>query len=121
MCVPLCWLVERLTHGWERAGAPVIVIFAASGRPQPSSNLGVDPNEDVEELFDEPDVLDAKVEQLARKVKSADRVVVFTGAGISTSAGVCHMLHSHLPLVFCFAVVVVVVYIVTLSLRIHPR
>lgn len=60
----------------------------ASGRPQPSSNLGVDPNEDVEELFDEPDVLDAKVEQLARKVKSADRVVVFTGAGISTSAGV---------------------------------
>jgi len=40
------------------------------------------------ETFDGPDVVETKVSQLASWVASARHVVVYTGAGISTSAGI---------------------------------
>ena len=40
------------------------------------------------EFFDSPKVLDEKVEKLAMMVLSSEHMVSFTGAGISTSAGI---------------------------------
>ena len=40
------------------------------------------------ELFESPGVLRAKVEELARWVAGAKKVIVFTGAGISTACGI---------------------------------
>ena len=44
--------------------------------------------DEVRELFDDPDVLHAKVKQLAHWIRESNRTVAFTGAGISTSAGI---------------------------------
>jgi hypothetical protein len=41
-----------------------------------------------EETFDSLDVLHIKVEKLAEMIKKSSHFVVFTGAGISTMAGV---------------------------------
>ncbi len=40
------------------------------------------------ETFDPPDLVKEKVEQLAEWVKQSHHMVVITGAGISTSAGI---------------------------------
>ena len=40
------------------------------------------------EYFDEPDVLDTKVTMLAEMILSSQRMVAFTGAGISTACGI---------------------------------
>lgn len=48
-------------------------------------------NNDVQvapEMYDDEDVVVAKVQQLAQLMKNAKHSIVFTGAGISTSAGV---------------------------------
>ena len=46
-------------------------------------------NEDEkQEYFDEPDVLEEKIDTLAMWIKSAQHFITFTGAGISTSAGI---------------------------------
>jgi len=39
------------------------------------------------ERFDPPDVLDRKAQALADRIRSCKHFIVFTGAGISTSAG----------------------------------
>lgn len=39
------------------------------------------------EQIDSPDVLDKKLEQLAEWMRNAKHIIVFTGAGISTSTG----------------------------------
>ncbi|CAI5530197.1 unnamed protein product, partial [Closterium sp. Naga37s-1] len=43
---------------------------------------------DERELFDPPDVLATKVKELARLLKTSRYAMVYTGAGISTSAGI---------------------------------
>ena len=40
------------------------------------------------EFFDPPEVLDAKVAKLAKWIKESSHFIGFTGAGISTSAGI---------------------------------
>lgn len=45
-------------------------------------------DEEKKEHFDSPDVLDQKITQLAEWVKASKHFVAFTGAGISTSAGI---------------------------------
>ena len=44
--------------------------------------------EEKKEYFDSPEVLKAKVEKLAAYVLSAEHFCSFTGAGISTAAGI---------------------------------
>ena len=44
--------------------------------------------EDKKEYFDSPEELDTKCELLAQWIKSSEHFVAFTGAGISTSAGI---------------------------------
>lgn len=44
--------------------------------------------EEKKEYFDSPEELNEKIETLAMWIKSAEHFVAFTGAGISTSAGI---------------------------------
>ena len=44
--------------------------------------------EEKKEYIDTPEVLDQKVTQLAEWIKEAENFTAFTGAGISTSAGI---------------------------------
>ena len=44
--------------------------------------------EEKKEYFDTPEELDAKCEQLAMMIASSEHFVAFTGAGISTAAGI---------------------------------
>eukprot|EP00118_Oscarella_pearsei_P009936 m.58799 g.58799 ORF g.58799 m.58799 type:complete len:423 (+) comp34829_c0_seq1:408-1676(+) len=45
-------------------------------------------DDDKKELFDPPDIVNEKVTRLAKWVKSAKHFIAFTGAGISTAAGI---------------------------------
>ncbi len=45
-------------------------------------------NEEEREYFDSPSILDSKVTKLAELIKSSKYMTCFTGAGISTSAGI---------------------------------
>jgi NAD-dependent SIR2 family protein deacetylase len=45
-------------------------------------------NEEKKEYFDSDEVLDKKILELAQMIKNAKHFIVFTGAGISTGAGV---------------------------------
>ena len=44
--------------------------------------------EEKKEYFDEPEVLKYKISELAEMVLKAEHFVAFTGAGISTAAGI---------------------------------
>ena len=44
--------------------------------------------EDKKEYFDAPEVLDEKVDRLAQMILSSQHFVAFTGAGLSTAAGI---------------------------------
>jgi hypothetical protein len=44
--------------------------------------------EEKKEYFDEPEVLKSKVAELAMLILSSQHFVAFTGAGISTAAGI---------------------------------
>ena len=44
--------------------------------------------EEKKEYFDKPEVLDENVEKLAMMVLASEHFVAFTGAGISTAAGI---------------------------------
>ena len=44
--------------------------------------------EEKKEFFDSPEELEAKVTQLAEWIKESNHATMFTGAGISTSAGI---------------------------------
>lgn len=42
----------------------------------------------IKEHFDDPDILEEKCKKLAHLIKNAKHFIIFTGAGISTSAGI---------------------------------
>ena len=44
--------------------------------------------EEKQEYFDEPEVLEQKIEKLAELVRNSKNMVAFTGAGLSTAAGI---------------------------------
>ena len=44
--------------------------------------------EDKQEYFDAPDILDGKVNYLAQMILRSSHFVAFTGAGLSTAAGI---------------------------------
>jgi mono-ADP-ribosyltransferase sirtuin 6 len=44
--------------------------------------------ESLKEHFDSPDILEKKSEELVKLIKEAKHFTVFTGAGVSTSAGI---------------------------------
>ena len=44
--------------------------------------------EEKKEYFDEPDILEMKIDMLAEMVLTSSHFVAFTGAGISTSSGI---------------------------------
>ena len=52
------------------------------------ADTAIKTEEEKKEYFDPPEVLDQKCETLALWIKSAEHFVAFTGAGISTSAGI---------------------------------
>ena len=45
-------------------------------------------DEEKKEYFDSPEELELKIEQLATWIKESSHFIAFTGAGISTSAGI---------------------------------
>lgn len=52
------------------------------------ADTAIKTEEEKKEYFDEPDVLEEKIETLALWIKSSDHFIAFTGAGISTSTGI---------------------------------
>lgn len=52
------------------------------------ADTAIKSEEEKKEYFDSPEVLDKKCEELALWIRSSEHFVVFTGAGISTSAGI---------------------------------
>lgn len=52
-------------------------------------HFGHDDEEETIEWFDDPKLFRQHCKELAHKIKSAKNIVVYTGAGISTSASVC--------------------------------
>ena len=52
------------------------------------ADTAIKTEEEKKEFFDEPEILDLKVQQLAEWVREAQNLCCFTGAGISTSAGI---------------------------------
>lgn len=51
-----------------------------------TSPFAFGPGEDINEYYDEPEVLEAKVQQLVQLIKESKSIVAYSGAGISTSA-----------------------------------
>ncbi|CAF3942380.1 unnamed protein product, partial [Rotaria sordida] len=45
-------------------------------------------DEEIKEYFDTPDELDQKIKTLADFIRNAKYFIVYTGAGISTAAGI---------------------------------
>jgi len=45
-------------------------------------------SDEITEYFDSPDIVNARVEELARLITTSKHCVIYTGAGISTSAGI---------------------------------
>ena len=52
------------------------------------ADTAIKTEEEKKEYFDEPEILDQKVTQLAEWVKESQHLTCFTGAGISTSCGI---------------------------------
>ena len=52
------------------------------------ADTAIKTEEEKREYFDSPQELDEKVERLAMEILSAEHFVAFTGAGLSTAAGI---------------------------------
>ena len=57
--------------------------------------------EEIKEHYDEPHVLEKKINRLVDLIRNADHFVAFTGAGISTSAGTPLLVLSTFHVFFC--------------------
>ena len=55
---------------------------------QTMADTAIKTEEEKKEYFDSPEVLDEKITMLAEMVIMSQHMVAFTGAGISTAAGV---------------------------------
>ena len=62
-----------------------LVIVAMAGR---GDSLGIPEESEKKEYFDDEETLSLKLDKLADWVKSSQHVIIFTGAGISTSTGI---------------------------------
>ncbi len=54
-------------------------------------------DDDVTEIFDDEKLLESKMDLLINLIKKSKHCVIYTGAGISTSAGI----PVRIPLFFC--------------------
>ena len=52
------------------------------------SNYGISKESEKEEYFDDAETLSSKLDKLADWVRSSDHMIIFTGAGVSTSTGI---------------------------------
>jgi hypothetical protein len=52
------------------------------------ADTAIKSEEEKKEYFDSPEELDTKCDLLAQWIKSSEHFVAFTGAGISTAAGI---------------------------------
>ena len=52
------------------------------------ANTAIKKEEEKKEYFDSPEDLELKCQQLAQMIASSKHFIAFTGAGISTSAGI---------------------------------
>jgi len=52
------------------------------------ADTAIKEEEDKKEYFDSEEELDKKIEQLAMMIGSSEHFISFTGAGISTAAGI---------------------------------
>ena len=52
------------------------------------ADTAIKTEEEKKEFFDSPEVLDEKVSMLAEMIIMSQRMIAFTGAGISTSSGI---------------------------------
>ena len=52
------------------------------------ADTAIKSEEEKKEFFDSPEELDKKCDLLAQWIKSSEHFVAFTGAGISTAAGI---------------------------------
>ena len=52
------------------------------------ANTALKTDEEKQEFFDEPEVLEEKITKLADLIKNSKNMMAFTGAGLSTAAGI---------------------------------
>ena len=52
------------------------------------ADTAIKTEEEKKEYFDSPEELDAKITMLAEMIVASERMVAFTGAGISTASGI---------------------------------
>ena len=52
------------------------------------ADTAIKSEDEKQEFFDDPETLDNKCELLAQMILSSSHFIAFTGAGISTSAGI---------------------------------
>lgn len=52
------------------------------------ASTAITEDEDKREYFDSPEELETKIDELAMMIGSSEHFIAFTGAGISTSAGI---------------------------------
>ena len=57
-------------------------------KPIPSNKLGRNTDDDKKEFFDDAETLNQKLDILADWIRQSQHCILFTGAGISTSAGI---------------------------------
>ena len=62
---------------------------AVSKKPKPRAGNSISSEFEKKEYFDTKEVLEEKINTLAEWIKQSRYCIVFTGAGISTSAGIC--------------------------------
>lgn len=79
------WRSAGVKHASTQVKFPLPVCTAISSvKARPDMDVGID----ASEYQDEPDILHSKVEHLALMIRSSRNLVAYTGAGLSTAAGI---------------------------------